>query len=142
MNGLWDKYNSQGLEILGFPCNQFGHKENCKNEEVLNLLKYVRPGNGFEPNIEMFCKVDVNGEDAHPVFKFLKSNLPIPCDEDANGLFMSNPEGILWKPLLRSDIRSNFEKFLIGKDGIPWKRYGRSFKTIDLANDIEVLLGQ
>lgn len=59
MNELIDKYSSKGLSILGFPCNQFGHQENCKNDEVLNALKYIRPGNGFEPKIDLMSKVEV-----------------------------------------------------------------------------------
>lgn len=142
MNELMEKYHSKGLHVLGFPCNQFGHQENCNNNEILNLLKHVRPGMGFEPKIEMFSKVNVNGKDTHPVFQFLKSNLPIPSDEDPNGLFANNPTSIQWSPLMRSDIRWNFEKFLVDKDGIPHCRYGKSYPTIDMAKDIEILLSQ
>lgn len=62
MNELMDKYSRKGLAILGFPCNQFGHQENCNNSEILNSLKYVRPGNGFTPKIDLFGKVSVNGK--------------------------------------------------------------------------------
>ena len=142
MNELMEKYHSKGLHILGFPCNQFGHQENCEEKEILNLLKHVRPGNGFEPKIEMFSKVIVNGKDSHPVFQFLKSNLPMPSDEEQDGLFSANPAGIQWAPLHRSDIRWNFEKFLVDKNGLPYRRYGKTFPTIDLAKDIEALLNQ
>ena len=59
MNELMEKYASKGLTILGFPCNQFKHQENTKNNEILNLLRNVRPGNGFETKIELMGKVEV-----------------------------------------------------------------------------------
>ena len=59
MNELMTSYASKGLSILGFPCNQFGHQENCNNEEILNTLKYVRPGGGFVPKIQMMEKIEV-----------------------------------------------------------------------------------
>uniref|UniRef100_A0AAZ1WY45 Glutathione peroxidase n=1 Tax=Oreochromis aureus TaxID=47969 RepID=A0AAZ1WY45_OREAU len=119
MNELHERYASKGLVILGVPCNQFGHQENCKNEEILLSLKYVRPGNGFEPKFQLFEKVEVNGKDAHPLFVFLKEN-----------------------PVCRNDVSWNFEKFLIGPDGVPFKRYSRRFLTIDIEGDIKKLLSQ
>ena len=71
---------------LAFPCNQFGHQTNEGNDEFLNTLKYVRPGDGFEPaeTITVFGKGDVNGENAMPLFKWLKACLlytsPSPRD--------------------------------------------------------------
>lgn len=140
MNILMDKFHSKGLVILGFPCNQFGHQENCKNKEILSLLRHVRPGNGFEPKIEMFEKINVNGEDSHPLFHFLKSKLPLPHDESMDGELVSNALRLIWKPIRRNDIRSNFEKFLVDKNGEPYRRYGKSFPTIDLSSDVEQLL--
>uniref|UniRef100_A0AAZ1Y634 Glutathione peroxidase 1 n=1 Tax=Oreochromis aureus TaxID=47969 RepID=A0AAZ1Y634_OREAU len=96
MNELHERYASKGLVILGVPCNQFGHQENCKNEEILLSLKYVRPGNGFEPKFQLFEKVEVNGKDAHPLFVFLKEKLPTPSD-DATSL-MTDPKLINWSP--------------------------------------------
>jgi glutathione peroxidase-family protein len=64
----------------------------------------------------------------------------MPSDEDPNGLFSANPASIQWAPLLRSDIRWNFEKFLVDKNGVPYRRYGKTFPTNDLAADIEALL--
>eukprot|EP00967_Tisochrysis_lutea_P075673 scaffold102030_cov32-Tisochrysis_lutea.AAC.2 len=74
MNVLAEKYGDK-LAILGFPCNQFGHQTNENNEEFMNTLKHVRPGNGFEPapTVTIFEKCNVNGLDAAPVFKWLKS---------------------------------------------------------------------
>ncbi|XP_043934592.1 glutathione peroxidase 1-like isoform X2 [Protopterus annectens] len=113
-------------------------KENTKNEEILNSLKYVRPGNGFEPDFPLFAKCDVNGKDAHPLFTFLKEKLPYPSD-DALSL-MTDPKFIIWEPVCRNDISWNFEKFLIGPDGVPYKRYSRKFLTSDIEGDIQKLL--
>uniref|UniRef100_A0A8C5WXD8 Glutathione peroxidase n=1 Tax=Laticauda laticaudata TaxID=8630 RepID=A0A8C5WXD8_LATLA len=134
---LQRRFGSQGLLVLAFPSNQFGHQENATNEEILNSLKYVRPGNGYEPNFPVFEKCEVNGENAHPLFKFLKESLPVPHDDPVS--LMSDPKSIIWSPVCRSDIAWNFEKFLIGRDGVPFKRYSRRFETIKMQDDIEKL---
>lgn len=74
MNPLVDMYNNLGFYITGFPCNQFNMQEPAKNHEILNGIKYVRPGNGFTPaqNFHIYGKLQVNGDGAHPMYKFLK----------------------------------------------------------------------
>ena len=67
--------------------------------------------------------MEANGENEHPIFKFLKKSLPHPSDDSES--LMSNPQFFIWKPVKRSDIAWNFEKFLIGPDGTPIKRYSR-----------------
>lgn len=138
MNELMDKYSKEGLVVLGFPCNQFAFQENCKNEEILYSLKYVRPGNGFLPKIELFSKIDVNGKNCHPLFTFLKKELPTPHDDPV--LFIGDPKYIVWSPVTRSDVAWNFEKFLIDSKGKPFRRYSRRYQTSDLSTDIEALL--
>jgi len=156
MNALAEKYGDK-VAILAFPCNQFGHQTNENNDEFLNTLKYVRPGDGFEPaeTITVFEKTDVNGESAAPIFKWLKSEMMIPegdmedtkgngcADIDALVLPREKFGGstvVLWTPVARSDIAWNFEKFLVGPDGAPVKRYSRYFPTGDIAADIDALL--
>ena len=82
MNALAEKYGDK-VAILGYPCNQFGHQTNEDNAEFLNTLKYVRPGGNFEPapTITIMEKGDVNGENAQPVWEWLRTELPLPCDE-------------------------------------------------------------
>ncbi|XP_069792718.1 glutathione peroxidase 1-like isoform X1 [Narcine bancroftii] len=138
MNELQSRYGNQGFVVLGFPCNQFGYQENIYNEEILNSLKYVRPGNGFEPNFSLSKKMDVNGEDENPVFTFLKQKLPKAHDNPET--LMVDPKFIIWKPVCRNDIGWNFEKFLIGPDGEPYRRYSKNFLTIDIEEDIRTLL--
>ena len=156
MNALAEKFGDK-IEILAFPCNQFGHQTNEGNDEFLNTLKYVRPGNNFEVNsgITIFEKGDVNGENAQPVFNWLKSEMMIPCDEmkDTKGNGCADPDAlvlprgafggstvVLWTPVARSDIAWNFEKFLVGPDGTSVKRYSRYFDTNAIAADIEAML--
>ena len=156
MNALADKYGDK-LNILAFPCNQFGHQTNEGNEEFLNTLKHVRPGGGFEPapTVTVFEKVDVNGATSHPFFKFLRESIKIPkgegedtkengcADEDALVLPRGGFGGTtvtLWTPVTRSDIAWNFEKFLLDAEGKPVGRYHRYFLVDDIAPDIDALL--
>ena len=142
MNALASKFGD-GFSILAFPCNQFGHQTNEKEFEILNTLKYVRPGDGYEPNFTMMGKLDVNGENAHPLFQYLRTALPTTYD-DLNGLgddfIISLASKVLWAPLSRTDIGWNFEKFLINQNGVPVRRYSPKFPTEDVAADIDTLL--
>lgn len=91
MNALVDHFGPQ-VAILGFPSNQFGHQTNESDAEFLSTLKHVRPGNGFEPKIDLFGKVNVNGAGAHPVFAFLRRTLKYP--EDDEGVKDSKGNGV------------------------------------------------
>lgn len=138
MNDLARAFGDR-LAVLAFPCNQFGHQEWHSDEaELLNSLKHVRPGNGYTPQFPIFSKVNVNGSDAHPLFQFLRASLPAPSDDPTS--FLADPKFIIWQPVTRNDIVWNFEKFLIGKDGVPMKRYSRNYLTSDIKKDIEALL--
>lgn len=137
MNWLCERFPEQ-LVVLAFPSNQFGHQENSNGVEILQALQHVRPGNGFVPKAEIFDKVEVNGENEDPLFTFLKKSLPVPSD--AQGVSLGNPKFITWSPVKRSDIAWNFEKFLIGPDGAPVKRYSRYFLTSHIEEDIQSLL--
>jgi len=156
MNALAEKYGDK-VAILGFPCNQFGHQTNEGNEEFLNTLKHVRPGGGFEPasTITIMEKTDVNGADAAPLFKCLKSEAMVPSGpmEDTKGNGVADEDALilprggfggtsvtLWTPVARSDIAWNFEKFLVDADGKLVKRYSRFFDTNAIAADIDALL--
>lgn len=114
---LFKKYNQQGLEILGFPCNQFGNQEPGSEKEIAEgcLINY---GVTFQ----MFSKIEVNGENAHPLYEYLKKKLP--------GFVFSRR------------IKWNFTKFLIDRKGKPVKRFAPSFKPENMAGDIERLLAE
>ncbi|MBF0690487.1 glutathione peroxidase [Providencia alcalifaciens] len=97
LEALYKKYADQGFVVLGFPCNQFG-KQEPGGEEEIGQTCYINYGVSFP----MFEKVDVNGSAAHPVFRYLKRELP---------------------GLLGGRVKWNFTKFLIGRDGKPLKRF-------------------
>jgi glutathione peroxidase len=111
---LYKKFKDKGLVILGFPCNQFGGQEPGSAEEISKFcsLKY---GVTFP----MFQKIEVNGDNADPLYKYLKTALP---------------------GTLGNDIKWNFTKFLLDKKGNPVSRYGSSTKPEDIIADIEKLL--
>uniref|UniRef100_A0A3B3T6K5 Glutathione peroxidase n=2 Tax=Paramormyrops kingsleyae TaxID=1676925 RepID=A0A3B3T6K5_9TELE len=107
-----------GFTVLGFPCNQFGKQEPGDNHEIFSALKHVRPGNGFVPNFTIFQKADINGDAEQGVFKFLKNACPPVGDS------FGNPTNrLFWEPLKVSDIKWNFEKFLVGPNGKPVMRW-------------------
>lgn len=111
---LYVKYHSEGLEILGFPCNQFGKQEPGNADQISEFCEI-----NYGVEFPMFGKIDVNGKDTHPVFEYLKEELP----------------GTLGK-----NIKWNFTKFLIGKDGQPIKRFAPTTKPADIKKYIEKAL--
>ncbi len=111
---LYKKYQNEGLVVLGFPSNQFGSQDPGSNEEILEFCQA-----NYGVTFPMFEKIDVNGENEHPIYTFLKKN--VPDTEPA-------------------DIKWNFNKFLIGKDGKPLKRYDSKVKPMDIEGDIRSAL--
>jgi len=112
---LYDEHKEEGLEILAFPCNQFGEQEKGDGEEIKNFCE-----KNYSITFPIFEKVEVNGNDAHPIFKFIK--------EQKKG-FMGT-ESIKW----------NFSKFLLSKSGEVIKRYGSLDIPENLEEDIKQLL--
>lgn len=115
LEALYRKYKDRGLVILGFPCDQFGHQEPGDEDEIKNFCSLT-----YDVTFPMFAKVEVNGDNAHPLYKHLKQEQP--------GLLGS--KGIKW----------NFTKFLIDKSGEVVKRYAPTDKPAALGKDIEALL--
>ncbi len=112
---LWQDYRERGLVVLGFPCDQFGNQEPGSEEEIRNFCSLT-----YEVDFPMFSKVEVNGAQAHPLWKWLK--------QQKGGLL--GFDAIKW----------NFTKFLVGRDGIPLKRYAPTDKPESIAADIEAAL--
>ena len=112
---LYKTYKEQGLEILGIPCNQFKNQEPGTAKEIQNFCSV-----NYGVTFPLFAKIDVNGDHAHPLYRFLKKEKP--------GFL--GTEAIKW----------NFTKFLIDKEGNVVNRYGSSTKPAEIAGDIEKLL--
>ena len=91
MNSLAERFGSD-LAVIGFPTNQFGHQTNEKEFEILNTLAHVRPGGGYKPNFPMMGKIDVNGENAHPLFQYLRDTLPTVSDDCASSNLIAATE--------------------------------------------------
>jgi len=102
--------------------------------EIFNCIKYVRPGGNYVPNFELTETVDVNGVSSHLMFRYLRSYCPSPRRNfPAKDTLMYD----LFDP---DDIRWNFEKFLLDRDGRPVIRYRSSVEPIDIAPDVERLI--
>jgi glutathione peroxidase len=115
LEDLYKKYHAQGLEILGFPCNQFGSQDPGRDEDILAFCQ-----TNYGVTFPMFAKIEVNGPGAHPLFQHLKAEAP--------GILGS--EAIKW----------NFTKFLVDKTGAVKERYAPATKPSDLEPAINALL--
>ena len=115
LEALYQKYHGKGLEILGFPCNQFGEQEPGSEAEIEQFCEL-----NYGVTFPMFSKIDVNGDKAAPLYKYLKKEKP--------GLMGS--EAIKW----------NFTKFLVDRNGKVLERYAPNTEPAAIAGDIEKLL--
>jgi glutathione peroxidase len=115
LEAMYEKLHDKGLEVLGFPCNQFGGQEPGGEKEIAQFCEL-----NYGVTFPMFAKVDVNGDKAAPLYKFLKSEKP--------GLLGS--EAIKW----------NFTKFLVDREGNVVKRYAPNDTPESIAKDVEKVL--
>jgi glutathione peroxidase len=111
---LYDTYAARGFTVLGFPCDQFGHQEPGTEDEIATFCE-----RNYGVSFPMFAKIDVNGGDTHPLYRWLK-------DEQ--------------RGLLGGSIKWNFTKFLVGRDGRPLARFAPQAEPAELADDIEQAL--
>jgi glutathione peroxidase len=112
---LYRKYSAQGFAILGFPCNQFGAQEPGNEDEIAQFCKST-----YDVTFQMFAKIDVNGQNAHPLYQLLKHSAP----------------GILGS----TAVKWNFTKFLIDRKGYVRNRFAPTDTPKALENDVEALL--
>lgn len=114
---VFQKYKDQGLVVLGFPCNQFASQDPASNSEIGEFCQ-----RNYGVSFPMFAKIDVNGSNAHPLYKYLTKK--------AKGLL--GTEAVKW----------NFTKFLVGRDGNVIDRYATATKPEAMVKDIEKALAQ
>lgn len=112
---IYREYKDKGLVVLGFPCNQFLSQEPGDEQEIAKFCSLT-----YDVSFPMFAKVDVNGAHTHPLFDYLKKELP----------------GLLGT----KDVKWNFTKFLIDKNGRPVKRYAPRDEPSKMISDIEKIL--
>jgi glutathione peroxidase len=115
LEALYQKYKDTGFAVLGFPCNQFGSQEPGTEAEIRGFCDLQ-----YGVTFPMFAKIDVNGENAHPLYRYLKS--------EKKGLL--GREAIAW----------NFTKFLIGRDGGVLRRYGPRRKPDAIDKDVAAVV--
>ncbi|HEY5822459.1 MAG TPA: glutathione peroxidase [Propionibacteriaceae bacterium] len=111
---LYSTYEAQGLVVLGFPCDQFGHQEPGDEASIADFCEL-----NFGVTFPLFAKIEVNGSDAHPLFQWMR--------EEKGGI-------------LGDAIKWNFTKFLIGRDGSVIKRYAPTVTPDKISGDIEAAL--
>jgi len=111
---LWETYGEQGFVILGFPCDQFGHQEPGDEAEIGAFCQ-----KNYGVTFPMMSKIEVNGDDAHPLYQWLR--------KEKSGL-------------LGGKIKWNFTKYLVGKDGQVVDRYAPTTKPEKISGDIEKAL--
>ena len=115
LQALYEQYQDKGFTVLGFPCDQFGHQEPGDEAEIRRFCS-----TNYNVSFPLFAKIDVNGGDAHPLYKHLKS--------EKKGLLGS--ESIKW----------NFTKFLVGADGSVLKRYAPKDTPENIREDLASIL--
>lgn len=116
LQDLYVRYQARGFEVLGFPCDQFAHQEPGTDEEIKGFCEL-----NFGVTFPLFKKIEVNGDNAHPLYKYLKANGP--------GLLM---DAIKW----------NFTKFLVDRHGRVVHRYAPTTEPEKMVEDIEKLLAE
>ena len=133
---LYEKYHDKGLEILDFPCDQFGHQAPGSNDEIHNFCT-----SKYQTKFDQFAKIEVNGENEIPLYTHLKHEQP---KEEIKGL----KNKMAMKAIAKisstykhpSDIVWNFTKFLVDKNGQVIKRYDPTFNPLDIEEDIKKII--
>ena len=133
---LYEKYHDKGFEVLDFPCNQFGHQAPGDNNEIHEFCTAK-----YDTKFDQFAKIDVNGENESEVFTILKKQQPKEVIKGfGNKVAMKAIVKMSTTYTKKEDIKWNFTKFLVDKEGNAVKRYDPTFKPEDIEKDLLELL--
>ena len=131
---LYDKYKDQGFEILDFPCNQFLGQAPGSNDEIVSFCQLK-----YNVSFKTFSKIDVNGKNAEPLYGYLKAQKPKDHEDEATpGLLKKLKE--LGQAVAGTEIKWNFTKFLVDRDGNVIERFAPTIKPEDIDAKIAKLL--
>ena len=134
LEAMYKKYHDRGLEILDFPSNQFLSQAPGTDEEITEFCTL-----NYGTTFPRFAKIDVNGKDAAPLFTYLKSAAKTDADDPEASAFRRMLAD-LRQSVLGDDIKWNFTKFLVNRDGTVVTRFGPTFKPTDIEARVEELL--
>ena len=133
---LYQKYHDQGLEILDFPCNQFGHQAPGTDDEIHEFCTMK-----YQTSFDQFAKIEVNGDKEIELYTYLKEQQP---NEEIKGIknkiAMKAIKKISKNTFKDNDIKWNFTKFLVDRKGNVVKRFNPTFNPLDMESDIKELL--
>lgn len=136
LENLYKKYHDKGLEVLDFPCNQFGNQAPGTDDEIHEFcaLKY-------NTSFDQFTKVDVNGENELPLYTYIKKEIKEDKIEGMkNKMAMKAVEKLSKTTKKDGDIKWNFTKFLVDREGNVVGRYSPTYKPEDMEEDIKKLI--
>lgn len=136
LENLYKKYHDKGLEVLDFPCNQFGNQAPGTDDEIHEFcaLKY-------NTSFDQFTKVDVNGDNELPLYTYIKNEIKEDKIEGMkNKMAMKAVEKISKTTKKDGDIKWNFTKFLVDREGNVVERYSPTYKPEDMEEDIKKII--
>ena len=133
---LYKKYHDKGLEILDFPCNQFGNQAPGTDDEIHNFCSLT-----YNTSFDQFTKIDVNGENESPLYTFLKNEIADDTIEGIkNKMVMKAVEKISKTAKDKKDIKWNFTKFLVDREGNVIGRFSPTYKPEDMEEMIKKVI--
>jgi len=133
---LYKEYHDKGLEILDFPCNQFGSQAPGSDEEIHQFCQFK-----YSTSFDQFSKIDVNGENESPLFTYIKNQkVEDIIDGMKNKIAMKAIDKISTTCKKEGDIKWNFTKFLVDREGNVVQRYSPTYKPEDMEEDIKKLI--